>query len=259
MLHITGKVAVVTGGAGGLCSGVAKMFVEHGIAVSINYLDGEYVENGEKHTWKAQAEKVKGELEAMGGKVLVYPCDVTKPEEVNAWIKETEEKLGPVDILVNGVGITDTKKIWKLSYEEFDRVVRTNLYSCFNTVKAVVEGMRERNYGRIINFASTAAHVGVPGSIGYCSSKSGLLGFGRALAKEVGSKGITVNTICPGYINAGIIRDVKLEFMEPKIKALPLQRMGTVEEIAATVEFLASDGAGFITGYFINVGGGSTI
>jgi acetoacetyl-CoA reductase len=171
-------------------------------------------------------------------------------------VREIEQALGPIDILVNNAGITRDATMHKMAHEQWIEVIRTNLSSCFNMCNAVFDGMRARNFGRIVNIGSVNGQMGQYGQVNYAAAKSGIHGFTKALAQEGAAKGITVNAIAPGYIDTDMVRAVPPVVLEKIIARIPIGRLGRADEIARGVQFLVSDNAGFITGSTLSINGG---
>jgi acetoacetyl-CoA reductase len=240
-----GKVALVTGGTGGIGTEICKALANGGCKVAATWLKG--VDDGEG--WLAR-------LKAEGFDFVIVEGDVSKFDSAAAIVKEVEAKLGPVDILVNGAGITKDGFFHKMKWEQWEAVLRTNLDSVFNTTRQVIEGMRQRGYGRIINISSVNGQKGQAGQANYSASKAGMHGFTMALAQEAASKGITVNTISPGYVATSMVMAIKEEVRNEIIKQIPAGRLAKPEEIAWTVAFLADDRSAFITGANIAINGG---
>src|SRR5690606_36920903 len=188
---------------------------------------------------------------------MTIKCDVRNYEQCEKAVAETEEKLGPLTILVNNAGITRDGVLHKMSLENWHDVIETNLTSCFHMCRAVVPGMRERGYGRIVNISSINGQKGQFGQVNYSAAKAGEIGFTKALALENAKTGITVNAICPGYINTEMVQAAPKHVIEKSIlPQIPVTRLGEPEEIARAVVFLAADDAGFITGSTLSVNGG---
>jgi acetoacetyl-CoA reductase len=171
-------------------------------------------------------------------------------------VAEIEKEIGPIDILINNAGITRDGTMHKMSYEQWNVVIQTNLTSCFNMSHAVIDGMRERNFGRIVNIGSINGQAGQYGQVNYAAAKSGIHGFTKALAQEGAAKGITVNAIAPGYIATEMVRAVPEHILEKIVAKIPVGRLGEASEIARAVVFLVSDNAGFITGSTLSINGG---
>lgn len=234
------KVAVVTGGTRGIGFEISKKLVDAGYQVAALY-----------HGNEAAAKEFKEELGGMAVK-----ADVADLAQCQAAIEKIEKKLGPVAVLVNNAGITKDGMMHKMSPESWHAVIETNLTSCFNMSRAVIEGMRERGFGRIINISSINGQKGQLGQVNYSAAKAGMIGFTKALALESARKGITVNAICPGYIKTDMTEAMDSAVLESIIKQIPVGHMGKPSDIGAIVAFLASDEAAFITGSTITANGG---
>jgi len=236
-----GRVAVVTGGTRGIGAAVSKALAAAGYNVAATY-----------HGNDAAAAKFKAETG-----VRVYKWDVASFEACSAGLAEVAKDLGPVEILVNNAGITKDGMFHKMTPEQWYGVIGANLNSLFNMCRPVIEGMRERGFGRIINISSINGQKGQMGQVNYSASKAGDLGFTKALAQENANKGITVNAVCPGYIATEMVMAVPKEVLDKAILPLiPVRRLGQPEEVARCVLFLASDDAGFITGSTLSANGG---
>ncbi len=185
-----------------------------------------------------------------------YQWDVGDFDACQEGVRRVEADLGPVSVLVNNAGITRDGTMHKMSFERWDEVIRTNLTSCFNMCRAVIEGMRERNYGRIVNIGSINGQAGQYGQVNYAAAKSGIHGFTKALAQEGAAAGITVNAIAPGYIATSMVEAVPERVLEKIIARIPVGRLGRPEEIARAVAFLVAEDAGFITGSTLSINGG---
>ena len=188
--------------------------------------------------------------------IPAYKFDVSDYEACQQAVKQIESHIGPVEILINNAGITRDGTIHKMTYEQWNAVIQTNLTSCFNMSKAVIDGMRERNYGRIVNIGSINGQAGQYGQVNYAAAKSGIHGFTKALAQEGAAKGITVNAIAPGYIATEMVRAVPEHILEKIVARIPVGRLGEASEIARGVLFLVGDEAGFITGSTLSINGG---
>jgi acetoacetyl-CoA reductase len=236
-----GKVAVVTGGTRGIGAAVSKALKAAGYDVAATFRS-----NSEA------AEKFKSETG-----VHVYKWNVADYDECAAGLSRVEKELGSVAVLVNNAGITKDGMFHKMTPDQWYNVINTNLNSLFNMCRPVIEGMRERGFGRIINISSINGQKGQMGQTNYSAAKAGDIGFTRALALENASKGITVNAVCPGYIATDMVRAMPKEVVDKSIlPQIPLRRLGEPEEIARCVVFLASDDAGFITGSTLSANGG---
>ncbi|HEY7765362.1 MAG TPA: beta-ketoacyl-ACP reductase [Aestuariivirgaceae bacterium] len=235
------RVAVVTGGTRGIGAAISRALKEAGYKVAANYAGNE--EAAQKFRQDAQ--------------MAAYRWDVSDHEACAAGIKAVETDLGPVDILVNNAGITRDTMFHKMTPQQWGQVIATNLGSLFNMCRPVIEGMRERNFGRIINISSINGQKGQMGQVNYSAAKAGELGFTKALAQENARKGITVNAICPGYIATEMVMAVPKDVLEKNIiPQIPAGRLGDPQEVARCVVFLASDEAGFITGSTLSANGG---
>jgi acetoacetyl-CoA reductase len=235
------RVAVVTGGTRGIGEAIAKALKAAGYKVAAIYAGNDEA-----------AQKFKG---ATG--IPVYKWDVSSYESCAAGLKQVEADLGPVEVLVNNAGITRDTMFHRMTPEHWGAVINTNLNSLFNMCRPVIEGMRSRKFGRIINISSINGQKGQVGQANYSAAKAGELGFTRALAQESAKSGITVNAVCPGYIATEMVKAVPQDVLEKNILPyIPIGRLGEPEEVARCVVFLASDDAGFITGSTLSANGG---
>lgn len=241
------KVAIVTGGAGGVGAGICRVLAEKGAAVAVCHLPFE----------QENAHKAVKDIIQRGGKAIAVEGDICMEADVEQMVKRTVEAFGTVHILVNCAGITIDGKVARLRKEDFEKVLAVNLIGTFLMSREVLKVMIPQQYGRIVNISSVAGLLGLAGASPYSASKAGLIGFTKSLAKEVGNKGITVNAVCPSYIDAGQTRQVNPVLVEKKLATLAVSRLGTPEEVGEAVAFLASDAAGFTTGESIRVDGGS--
>ncbi len=237
------KVAIVTGGTRGIGAAIARGLKAAGATVAAVY-----------HGNEKAAEAFKAETGAN-----VYRWSVADPAACAAGVKQVEADLGPVEILVNNAGITSDSMFHKMTYEQWTSVLRTNLDSMFAMTRPVIEGMRDRGHGRVISISSINGQKGQLGQVNYSASKAGVIGFTKALAQESARKGITVNCICPGYIDTDMVAAMTPEALKATIAQVPLGRLGKAEEIASMVVYLASDAASFITGAVMTVNGGQYI
>ena len=232
------RVALVTGGTRGIGAAISKALKAAGYKVAASYAGND-----------AAAEKFKAE-----SGIPVYKWDVASFDACAAGVKQVEADLGPVDVLVNNAGITKDTAFHKMTLEQWNAVINTNLGSLFNMTRQVIEGMRARKFGRVISISSIN---GQKGQFNYSAAKAGDIGFTKALALENAKGGITVNVICPGYINTEMVQAVPKDVLEKNvIPQIPVNRLGEPEEIARAVVFLAADDAGFITGSTLTVNGG---
>lgn len=208
---------------------------------------------------KDRAEEVKKEIEAAGGKAEVYQCNVSDFEKCQEFIQDVIKAYGRLDILVNNAGITRDGLLMKMSEEDFDKVIETNLKGTFNTIRFASRQMLKQRSGRIINMSSVVGIAGNAGQANYASSKAGVIGLTKAVARELASRGITVNAIAPGFIETEMTAVLSDAVKEASVAQIPLGRFGKPEDIAKTAAFLASDDAGYITGQVIQVDGGMAI
>lgn len=237
---MTSRTALVTGGTRGIGAAICKALKSAGYTVAANYA-----------TNHAAAEAFK---DTTG--IPVYSWDVANLAACKAGVAKIESDLGPVDILVNNAGITRDCAFHKMSEEDWNAVMDTNLRSCFNMSQVVFAGMRNRSFGRIINLSSINGQKGQFGQVNYSAAKAGMLGFTKALALEGAKKNITVNAIAPGYINTEMVAAIDSGVLQQIVDKIPVGRLGEPDEIARTVVFLADDKAGFISGATIAVNGG---
>ena len=244
MNGFSGRVAVVTGAAQGIGLAIAKRFVEEGVK-GLAVVD-----------WNLEmAEKVAAELNAMGEtQVIAVKCDVGSYEMVEEAFAKIESELGPVDMLVNNAGITRDRIFHKMSFQEWDAVMKVNLYSMFNCCRVVINGMRQRGFGRIVNLSSTSAY-GNPGQANYSATKAGVIGFTKTLARESASKGITVNAIAPDLVKTEMMLAIPPQRMEAALAAHPMHRLGEPSEVAALAAYLCSEDSSYVSGVVINCAG----
>jgi len=242
----TKRIALVTGGMGGLGEAICIKLAKLGDTVATTYSPG----NTKAQHWLKS-------MQEQGYHFYAYPCDVTDWDSCQACVRKMTEELGPVDVLVNNAGITRDMTFKKMDKANWDAVIHTDLDSCFNMTKQVCDGMMERGWGRIINISSVNAQKGAFGQTNYSAAKAGMHGFTKALALEVVRKGVTVNTISPGYIGTKMVMAIPKEVLESKIiPQIPMGRLGKPEEVAGLVAYLASEEAAFVTGANIAINGG---
>jgi 3-oxoacyl-[acyl-carrier protein] reductase len=245
MIDLSGKVAVVTGASRGIGAGIARRLAAQGARVVVN------------HRASAEgAEAVAAGIREHGGEAMVIQADVSDNTEAQRLIKTTIDAWGDLHILVNNAGTTRDMVIMMMKEDDWDVVIRTNLNSAFFCSKAAVRHMMRRRYGRIANITSVVGLAGQSGQTNYAASKAGIIGFTKSLAKEVGSRGITVNAVAPGFIPTGLTDVLTEEQRAAAIQMTPLGRFGGIEDVANAVAFLASDDACFITGQVLSVDGG---
>lgn len=241
---MTKKIALVTGGMGGIGTAICKALAAAGCTVVTTYS-----KSGKEVQWLA-------DMKEQGYAMHAYLCDVTDTDACAATVAQIAAEVGPVDILVNNAGITRDGTFKKMNKVDWDMVMRTNLDSLFNLCKPTVDGMVERGWGRVINISSINGQKGQFGQTNYSAAKAGMHGFSMALAQEVAKKGVTVNTVSPGYIGTDMVMAVPEEVRNKIIAGIPVGRLGKPEEIAGLVTYLASDLAGFITGANLAINGG---
>ncbi|MCH5265168.1 MAG: 3-oxoacyl-[acyl-carrier-protein] reductase [Lachnospiraceae bacterium] len=239
------KVAVVTGASRGIGRGIALALAREGAMVVVNY-------NGSKE----RADEVVAEIEKNGGKAAAIQCNVSDFAQASEFFAGVVKEYGRIDILVNNAGITRDNLIMKMSEEEFQEVIQTNLAGTFNGIKFVTRPMMKQRCGRIINISSVSGVTGNMGQANYSASKAGVIGLTKATAKELASRNITVNAIAPGFIATEMTEKLSEAVREEACKTIPLKEFGKVEDVAETVVFLASDKARYITGQVICVDGG---
>jgi 3-oxoacyl-[acyl-carrier protein] reductase len=246
MSLLTGKVAIVTGASRGLGRGIAEEMAASGAKVVVNY-----------HSSEGPAQEVVAAIAANGGTAVAVGADVSKLAAAQDLVKATLDAYGQVDILVNNAGTTRDMLLMMMSEEQWDTVIDTNLKSVFNCCKAALRPMmRRKQGGRIINITSVVGLTGQGGQANYAASKAGIIGFTKSLAKEVGTRQITVNAIAPGFFPTALTAVLADETIEKALEFIPLGRLGELDEVAYLATFLASDRAAYITGEVIRVDGG---
>lgn len=244
-LDLTGKAALVTGASRGIGRAIAIALAEAGADVAVNYAGSE----------AAAAETAKA-IEALGRKAILVQANVGKSAEFDAMVQKTLEAFGKLDILVNNAGITRDNLIMRMKEEEFDDVIETNLKGVFNGIKAVTRPMMKQRAGRIINISSVVGVLGNAGQANYVAAKAGVIGLTKSAARELSSRGITVNAVAPGYIETDMTDKLSPEIREGILGQVPLGRMGRPEDVASAVVYLASDEAAYMTGQTLHVDGG---
>jgi 3-oxoacyl-[acyl-carrier protein] reductase len=244
-MSLEGKIAVVTGASRGIGRAIAEQLARQGAKVVVNYAKD-----------AAGAEAAVAAITAAGGEARAVQADVSDYKAAEALIKSTVEAYGTIDILVNNAGTTRDMVIMMMPEADWDTVIQTNLKSAFNCSKAAVKTMLRKRTGRIINITSVSGIAGNAGQTNYSASKAGLIGFTKALAREVAARSITVNAVAPGFVPTALTGDLPAELKEASLKAIPLGRWGTAEEVAYAVAFLAAPEAGYITGQVLSVDGG---
>ncbi|MEK5237027.1 3-oxoacyl-ACP reductase FabG [Paenibacillus sp. FSL L8-0470] len=242
---LRGQTALVTGGSRGIGRSIALALAEHGVKVAVNYSGSE-----------AAAQETVARIAELGSEGIALKGNVGKSDEAENLVKEVLNTWGKIDILVNNAGITRDNLIMRMKEEEFDQVIETNLKGVFNCLKAVTRPMMKQRYGRIINISSVVGVTGNPGQINYTAAKAGVIGMTKAAARELSSRGITVNCIAPGFIDTDMTRELSDEVRSELIKGIPLAELGRPEDIAMAAVFLASEGAAYMTGQTLHVDGG---
>jgi 3-oxoacyl-[acyl-carrier protein] reductase len=240
-LRLDGKVALVTGGTRGIGRAIAETLAEAGATVAVIARDS------------GRAERAAAEI---GHGARGYGCDVASAEQVDAVVVAVEKDLGAVDILVNNAGVTKDNVFLRLSDADWDHVLEANLKGAFRTIRAASRGMMKKRWGRIINVSSVVGLIGNKGQANYAASKAGLLGLTKSIARELASRGITVNAVAPGFIETDMTAALTAEQRAALAKQIPLERLGSPADVARAVLFLASDAAAYITGQVIVVDGG---
>ena len=245
MFDLGGRVALVTGGSRGIGRAIALQLAKCGASVAINY-------NQSLH----QAESVRAEVKAQGGTAVTIQADVRVPEEAERMVQQTVESLGRLDILVNNAGYNRDTLLLRMSVEDWDEVMALNLRAVFLCTKPSLRPMMRQRWGRVINIGSVSGLAGNAGQANYAAAKSGLIGFTRAVAREMGSRNVTANLVAPGLIATELTKDIRKEIVDAVMQRLLVGRLGKAEEVAATVAFLASEEAAYITGQVLAVDGG---
>jgi acetoacetyl-CoA reductase len=241
---MTSRVALVTGGTGGIGSAICERLAARGHKVVTNYRD-----ENRARTWQQQ-------MKSRGHAVDIVPGDVSDPQCAAAMIRQIADRHGPVEILVNNAGITRDTTFHRMNPEQWQDVINTNLNSCFNVTRYVIDAMRERKWGRIVQIASINGQKGQYGQANYAAAKAGMHGFTISLAQENAKLGITVNTVSPGYVATDMVMAVPEEVRAKIVAQIPVGRLGKPEEIAYAVDFLAAEEAAWITGANLSINGG---
>ena len=248
-MDLTNRVAVVTGSARGIGREIALKLAEVGADVVVNDIEAA----------TEPLEKVVQEIKALGRKSLAVTADVSSTADVNHLMDTAVNEFGKIDILVNNAGVTRDNLLMKMTDEEWDTVLNIDLKSAFLCTRAVIRHMLRQRSGRIISIASVVGMIGNAGQANYSSAKAGIIGFTKSIAKEVGSRSITVNAIAPGYIQTKMTEQLSDEQSQEMLKHIPLASLGTPRDVAEAVAFLASDEARYITGHVLNVDGGMVL
>lgn len=242
------KVALVTGAGRGIGRAIAVKLAKEGAFVVVNY-------NGSKEKALETVEEIK----KAGGDAVIYGCNVADFNACGEMITALVKEYGHIDILVNNAGITKDNLLMKMSEEDFDRVIDVNLKGCFNTMRHVSRQLLKQKGGKIINISSVTGVMGNPGQANYCASKAGVIGLTKSAARELGSRGITVNAVAPGFIETEMTKDLSDAIRETMKEQILLKRTGSAQEVAGVVAFLASEAANYITGQVISVDGGMAV
>ncbi len=243
-MSLTGHVAFITGASQGIGRACALRLGKQGAFIAAA------ARNEEK------LNELVGEIVAEGGKAAAFPLDVADEEQVKSVIKAASAQFGKIDILVNNAGITRDQLVMRMKRADWDSVLQTNLTSAYLCIQQVIASMLKQRWGRIINISSVFGQMGQAGQANYAASKAGLIGLTMAIAREVGSRNITCNAVAPGFIETAMTAVLSDEFKQNAVKQIPLGRVGTPEDVAGAVAFLASDDASYITGHVLSVNGG---
>lgn len=242
---LKGKTAIVTGASRGIGKATALKLASLGANIVLNYRSNE-----------EEASKVEGEIKALGVETIMVKADISKMDEVENMISTAKEKFGTIDIMVNNAGITKDTLIMRMKEEDFDSVINVNLKGVFNCLKCITPIMMKQKSGKIINLSSVVGITGNAGQVNYAASKAGVIGMTKSLAKEIGSRGINVNAVAPGFIETDMTDVLGEKAKDEYKKGIPLRKLGKPEDVANVIAFLASDAADYVTGQVIHVDGG---
>lgn len=253
---MNGKTVLVTGSSRGIGRAIALQFAREGYRVAVNYYDNPEAPPEVNQVNLQQAEEVLQEIEAAGSSGMLVGADVSKPAAAQSMVDQVAKEFGQIDVLVNNVGINKDQLLIRISDDEWENVIKTNMSSAFYCSRAVVKYMMKKRYGRIINISSVVGIGGNAGQVHYAASKSGLLGLTFSIAKEYGNRGITANVIAPGFIQSDMTAGFSEEQKAKMLSGISVGRLGTPEDVAAVAVFLASPGASYISGQLIRVDGG---
>ena len=241
MFNLEGKKALITGASGGIGKEIAKVLIEHNAEVCIS---------GRNH------EELNALKKSLGKKCHVVTCDLSKKDEIIELIKKADEFMGYIDILVNNAGITKDNIFLRMSENEWEDVLNVNLNATFNVLKLITKGMVKRKYGRIINISSVVGVTGGAGQVNYSASKAGLIGLTKSLSQEIATRNITVNCIAPGFIETPMTEKLDDKRKDAILNSIPMNRIGTPEDLSSAIIFLASQESSYITGQTIHINGG---
>ncbi|KFB10543.1 3-oxoacyl-[acyl-carrier-protein] reductase [Nitratireductor basaltis] len=241
MFDLTGRKALVTGASGGIGESVARMLHAQGATVGLH---------------GTRVEKLEALASDLGDRVKIFPANLSDRNDVKALAEKAESELEGVEILVNNAGITRDGLFVRMSDDDWDAVLEVNLTAVFRLTRELTHPMMRRRFGRIINISSVVGVTGNPGQANYCASKAGLIGFTKSLAQEIATRNITVNAVAPGFIESAMTEKLNDKQRDSIMGAIPMKRMGTGDEVAASVAFLASNEAAYVTGQTIHVNGG---
>ena len=244
MFRLEGRTALVTGASRGIGEAIARHLAAQGARVIVAARSLE------------ELERLAAELRSAGSEIHVLALDLAVAEQIGALIQELPDPFAEIDILVNNAGITADNLLVRMKLEEWERVLRINLTGAFAVTRAVSRGMMRRRWGRIISISSVVGLMGNAGQANYAAAKAGLVGFSKSLAREIAARNVTVNVVAPGFIDTAMTDQIPEKSRQELLGAIPLKRLGGVDDVAAAVAFLASDEAGYITGHVLNISGG---
>lgn len=247
-MNLEGRIALVTGASRGIGEAIAIRLAKSGAKVAVNY-----------HTGKDAASKVVESIVSSGGEALSIAANVSKEDQAESLIKEVVGRWGTLDMLVNNAGVTRDKLLLRMSAEEWDEVINVNLRGAYLCTRFALPLMVKKRSGRIVNMSSVIGVSGNAGQANYAASKAGLIGFTKAIAREVASRSITVNAVAPGYIITSMVDELSEEIQKAILARIPMSRFGTTQDVAEVVAFLCSDAAGYVTGQVIGIDGGLAV
>ncbi len=245
---LIGRTAIVTGGSRGIGKAIVLDLARNKVNVAFNYVAS-----------KDAADDVVAEVEKLGAKTLAVKADVKNPDQAKLFVDEAKKKFGKIDFLVNNAGILKDKTLMFMSDADWKDVIETNLYGSFVLTRLMIMSFLKQNSGGIVNISSTAGLIGNAGQVNYSASKAGLIGFTKALAKEVASYGVRVNAVAPGFIETDMVKTIPENKMQEAVKTIPMQRLGKPDEVAKVVTFLLSEESAYITGQVLPIDGGLAI